>query len=68
MSELTTCRLGTTTAIWVKIIMVYSALGLAITEIFFFGVWCHPLKNYFVVTDHNSGKSALPWSNTLSLT
>ena len=63
MSELTVCRLGTTTAVIVKIIMVYSMIGFVVFEIFFFGVWCHPFKNYFAVIDNNTGELGAPQRN-----
>jgi len=39
---------------YVKILMVYAVTGWVIVEIFFYGVWCRPFIDYFVVKDDNS--------------
>jgi hypothetical protein len=34
--------------------MAYAVTGWVIVEIFFYGVWCRPFVDYFVVKDDNS--------------
>lgn len=46
-------RSGTKMALPVKILMAYIAISFVIVEIFYYGVWCRPFSNYFVVKADN---------------
>lgn len=39
---------------YVKIVMGYIAFGWIVVEVFFYGIWCRPFLNYFVVKESNS--------------
>jgi hypothetical protein len=45
--------------------MVYAVTGWVIVEIFFYGVWCRPFADYFVVKDNNSRTFELAMNLTL---
>jgi hypothetical protein len=49
----------------VKLLMVYAVTGWVIVEIFFYGVWCRPFADYFVVKDNNSRTFELAMNLTL---
>lgn len=39
--------------------MGYIAFGWIVVEVFFYGIWCRPFLNYFVVEESNSRSSPL---------
>lgn len=39
---------------YVKVLMGYIAFGWIVVEVFFYGIWCRPFLNYFVVKEDNS--------------
>ena len=43
---------------YVKILMGYIAFGWIVVEVFFFGIWCRPFRNYFAVKEDNSRASS----------
>lgn len=58
-SDLFICRQNLKVQTYVKILMGYVAFGWIVVEVFFYGIWCRPFLNYFVVKEGNSRASFL---------
>ena len=60
------CSSGLREQIFVRLLLLYVAGGFVLVEVFFLGIWCRPMTNYFIVADDNDCESKLIQVNDTS--